>query len=288
MTRLDSHREQALTTPVQRFARSHLKQPRPATKLKDPGRIAVLIGPGQLPWIMVNGLADHFGALTVLEETREPASRFLKRRLKLLGPITVAGQIAFGLYLKYLHARSEGRKRAIMKCLEMTSIRPENCVHHHIGSVNSAICRERLREIDPDVVVVIGTRMIRSQTLDSIAAPFINYHAGLNPKYRGMNGGYWAYATGDEKNAGVTVHLIDRGVDTGRALYTANFTAGARENFVTYPYLQASAAKPLLNRAVEDALFGELKTDDLNLPSKQWFHPTLWSYIWTGLTRKVW
>ncbi|RUW74254.1 formyl transferase, partial [Mesorhizobium sp. M1E.F.Ca.ET.063.01.1.1] len=25
-----------------------------------------------------------------------------------------------------------------------------------------------------------------------------------------------------------------------------------------------------------------------NLPSKQWFHPTIWFYLWTGLTKRVW
>ena len=24
------------------------------------------------------------------------------------------------------------------------------------------------------------------------------------------------------------------------------------------------------------------------MESHQWFHPTLWGYLWTGMTRKVW
>ncbi len=262
--------------------------PDPVARREAPGRIVVLMASGPLPWIMINSLTDRFGPLTVLEEDHESKKLFLKRRLSLLGPITLAGQIAFGLYLKFLHKRSEAHKQAIMKRENLTAVRPENCIHHHVGSVNSRICRERLAEINPDVVVVIGTRMIRKSTLQCIDAPFINYHAGLNPKYRGMNGGYWALAGGDGKNAGVTVHLVDKGVDTGSALYNAHFTPGARDNFVTYPYLQASVARPLLNKAVEDALHGEFKTADLDLPSKQWFHPTLWGYFRTGLTRNVW
>ncbi|TIV44010.1 MAG: formyl transferase, partial [Mesorhizobium sp.] len=31
-----------------------------------------------------------------------------------------------------------------------------------------------------------------------------------------------------------------------------------------------------------------LDTIDPNLPSKQWFHPTIWFYLWTGLTKRVW
>jgi len=267
--------------------------PEPALERTDTdknaaGRIVVLMGSGPLPWIMINSLAEHFGPLTVLEEDHESKKIFLKRRLKLLGPVKVAGQVAFGVFLKFLHKLSASRKEVIMRTEGLSSARPANCVHHKISSINAEECREKLGEINPDVVVVIGTRMIRQKTLTCIPAPFINYHAGLNPKYRGMNGGYWAHATGDRQNAGVTVHLVDPGVDTGGALYNAPFKASTRDNFVTYPYLQASAARPLLISAVEDALKGEIKFDNLNLPSKQWFHPTLWQYLSTGLTRRVW
>ncbi|TKB29555.1 MAG: formyl transferase, partial [Mesorhizobium sp.] len=40
--------------------------------------------------------------------------------------------------------------------------------------------------------------------------------------------------------------------------------------------------------AVAEALAGKLTTIDPGLPSKQWFHPTIWSYLWTGLTKRVW
>ncbi|TJW78052.1 MAG: formyl transferase, partial [Mesorhizobium sp.] len=31
-----------------------------------------------------------------------------------------------------------------------------------------------------------------------------------------------------------------------------------------------------------------LATIDPGLPSKQWYHPTIWFYLWTGLTKRVW
>jgi methionyl-tRNA formyltransferase len=130
--------------------------------------------------------------------------------------------------------------------------------------------------------------MIREDTLSCIDAPFMNYHAGINPAYRGMNGGYWALARADQMNAGVTVHLVDKGVDTGSILYTAPFKAEPGDNFVTYPFLQAAAGRPLVIKAIEDALSGKLRTRTSDLPSKQWFHPTLWLYLWYGLSRGVW
>ena len=84
------------------------------TDKNDPGRIVVLMGSGPLPWIMINSLTEHFGPVTVLEEDHEPKKIFLKRRLKMHGPVTVAGQIGFGVLLKFLHKKSAPRKQAIM------------------------------------------------------------------------------------------------------------------------------------------------------------------------------
>lgn len=145
-----------------------------------------------------------------------------------------------------------------------------------------------LKRINPACVVVTGTRILRQETLKCIDAPFINFHVGINPKYRGQNGGYWALAEDDRANAGVTVHLVDEGVDTGSILYTATFEPTPKDNFVTYHYLQAAAGVPLLSKAVQDALEGRLSPQSSSLPSKQWFHPTLCQYLHNGLTRGVW
>jgi hypothetical protein len=59
-------------------------------------------------------------------------------------------------------------------------------------------------------------------------------------------------------------------------------------NIMSYPYYMAAMARPFAVRAVEDALSGRLQPRKSDLPSRQWFHPTLWGYLWTGLTRRVW
>jgi hypothetical protein len=52
-----------------------------------------------------------------------------------------------------------------------------------------------------------------------VPSPFINYHAGINPKYRGQDPAYWARVQGDAEHAGITIHLVDEGVDTGAVLF---------------------------------------------------------------------
>ena len=251
-------------------------------------RIVALIGPGPLPWIIVNALVEQFGPMVVIEEQKEPSSRFFKRRIRRLGVVPVAGQLGYGVLQKFIARFSERRKQQIIEEFGLSTAPNTLCAIRSVESVNSDACRFALKAAEPDVVVVAGTRMIDTQTLKCVKAPFINYHAGINPKYRGMYGGYWAVANRDLEHAGVTAHLVDEGVDTGQVLYQSRFRPTPRDNAVTYFHLQAAAGRKPMIRAVKAALAGQLRSTTSSLPSKQWFHPTVWRYVYNGLVRGVW
>ena len=106
------------------------------------------------------------------------------------------------------------------------------------------------------MVLVVGTRIISRKVLSAVQAPFINYHDGITPKYRGIHGGYWASAQNDFANFGATVHLVDPGIDTGAVLYQVRPRPLGEDNYATFSYLQLAAALPLLERAAEDAIGG--------------------------------
>lgn len=250
--------------------------------------IVVLTGGGPLAWIIVNAVIGKFGCVTVLEERPEPMRLLFRRRLKKLGFITVAGQIAFGGAQRLLRAASRRRLRFLLDSEKLELTPAAGCVVIPVASVNSDECRRELVRIAPTVVLVVGTRMIGRTTLACVTAPFINYHAGVNPKYRGMCGGYWALASGDPDHFGTTVHLVDHGVDTGGILYWQRVTPARDDNFVTYPFRLAAVGRALVLRAMDAALTGQLRTIENTLPSRQWYHPTLWGYVWRGITRGVW
>jgi hypothetical protein len=248
----------------------------------------VLIAGGPLAHILVNALVDHFGRISVLAEAPESKLEIVRRRARLIGWREALGQAAFGIAHKLIARRSAGRLAAIWDRHGLDPCPDPAIAVRDIGSVNSQACRNALRELRPDVVVVYGTRIIRCDTLACVAAPFMNYHAGVNPKYRGQNGAYWARRSADPDHAGVTIHLVDEGVDTGDVLYQAPVAFAPDDNISTYQHRQMAAALPLLARAIENALAGRLRPHRVELPSRQWFHPTLWGYIRTGVTQGVW
>lgn len=251
-------------------------------------RIVVLTAGGPLAWSVVNGLADRLGPLTVIEENPETKAEIIRRRLRIAGPVATAGQVAFGVWQRLMARRSEARLREIRKAHGLDPDPNPHVRVHRVASHNTDAARELLRQLDPGVVAVYGTRLLSRKTLGAVAAPFINYHAGINPKYRGQHPAYWALAAGDRDNAGVTVHLVDEGVDTGGVLYQARVTFDPVDTISTYQTLQAATGIALLAKAIEDALAGRLAPVGVDLPSQNHLPPTIWRYLWTGVTKGVW
>ena len=251
-------------------------------------RIVLLTAGGPLAWAVVNGLVARLGPITVIEESPESKREIVRRRLRIAGPVATAGQIGFGLAQRITARRSEARLRVIREQFGLDPRRPTSIAMHSVPSHNSDETRTLLRQLSPDVVAVYGTRLLSKATLAAIDAPFINYHAGINPKYRGQHPAYWALAAGDGANAGVTIHLVDAGVDTGGILYQARVGFDPVDTIATYQTVQAATGIPLFAKAVEDALAGRLATVAVDLPSQNHLPPTLWRYVWTGLTKGVW
>jgi methionyl-tRNA formyltransferase len=77
---------------------------------------------------------------------------------------------------------------------------------------------EALRQLAPDLMVVVGYGQIIPQTIiDLPPLGVLNVHASLLPKYRGAAPIQWAIANG-ESETGVTIMRIDAGLDTGDML----------------------------------------------------------------------
>ena len=57
---------------------------------------------------------------------------------------------------------------------------------------------------------------------------------------------------------------------------------------MTYAHRLAAESRGICVQAVRDALEGKTAAGTSEGPSRQWYHPTTWGYLWTGVTRGVW
>ena len=241
----------------------------------------MLAGKGASTNILYNALKSEFNISAIILEEPISKKKFLKTRIKKLGLWKVFGQILFQiLIVKLLEVTSFKRKKAILSKynLDDTALPEDKIIH--VSSVNDKKCFDSLQKMNPDLVLVNGTRIISTQILNGITAKFINTHAGITPKYRGVHGGYWALVNNDKENCGVTIHLVDRGIDTGKIIYQKIIDVTAEDNFVTYPLIQLAEGIPYVKQAIQDIFADTIITKDNNLESHLWYHPTIWQYLY--------
>ena len=85
----------------------------------------------------------------------------------------------------------------------------------HINHPDVVALADRLQ---PDVIAVFGTSLIRSPLLERGRLGIFNLHGGLSPYYRGADCTFWALYNGEPDQVGCTLHQIDSGIDTGKLI----------------------------------------------------------------------
>lgn len=251
-------------------------------------KIVMLTGPAISSRFMYNGLKEDLEIVKVIREIPVPMQTIMKNRAKRIGWFQVLGQIAFGLLiLPFLHKFSAKRKKEVIRKLGLSAKPIEAGKLVDVANVNAQETIDLLKKINPDVVIVNGCRIVSKKVLSAIDAVFINTHEGITPRYRGIHGGYWALVNKDLENCGVTVHLVDKGVDTGGILYQAKIQPEKKDNFTTYPYYQTAAGIPLMKKAILDVANHSIQTKEPKFESQIWYHPTLWQYVWNYLRKGI-
>lgn len=250
--------------------------------------VCVVTAGGPYPWIMVNALGKAFGPIDVILEEPEPHGQFLMRRARRTGWVSAAGQLVTMLLIR---AGKIAFARRIDRIVAEHELEQKLGEKHRVTrtvSVNSEHFLEEIERLNPEVVLLVGCRVLRAEILQRMACPVLNYHAGITPKYRGMNGGYWALASGDRGNFGATVHLVDAGIDTGQIIAQTRGTPDPGDNIMTYAHRLAALSRDMCIGAVRAALEGQLVMVPPEGESRQWYHPPIWTYFWIGITRGVW
>jgi hypothetical protein len=94
--------------------------------------------------------------------------------------------------------------------------RPELVVE--VPHINDPGIVDLARRLDPDVIAVFGTSLIRGPLLGMGRLGVVNLHGGLSPQYRGADCTFWALYNGEPDQVGCTIHYIDAGIDTGKLI----------------------------------------------------------------------
>ena len=247
-------------------------------------KIAMLLGRGSSSAILANAVQSWYPNAETLILVERPPSKLsmIRYRLRRLGFRVVFGQLLFqSFFVPIIRRQSKIRYKEILADNNINASTKVLDEAVEVASVNHQIVRQRLIEFAPDLVPVNGTRILKSDVLHCVDAAFINTHVGITPMYRGVHGGYWALWNQDLENFGVTIHIVDSGVDTGLPLRQIRVQPSKEDTFTTYPLLQQAAALTTIKEMLSNLPYS-LKPDEqpwTRSTGRQWFHPTACQYI---------
>lgn len=243
-------------------------------------RILYLCGDDINSRIVYSFLKENYNLQGIVQDESVDRKVIFKKRLKRLGVFKVFSQLLFiTIIIPCLKLESSKRRKEILRKIPHE---PPSSFQGYFKnvSVNDPEVIRVCKSIKPDLIIVNGTRIISKKIISQIDVPIINLHVGITPAYRGVHGGYWALAGKDEENCGVTVHLIDPGIDTGAVLCQKQVQVTRADNYSTYPILQTIKGLECLEMVIEKFRDKDFRTyTPHNQKSKLYSHPTIFNYL---------
>ncbi len=113
------------------------------------------------------------------------------------------------------------------------------------------------RDLQPDLICVFGTSLIRGELLDEGRLGIVNLHGGLSPEYRGADCTFWALYNNEPDKVGCTLHYIDAGIDTGRLIAHIRPEVGAGDTELVLFWRAVRDSAAVYAEAVERIACGE-------------------------------
>ena len=91
----------------------------------------------------------------------------------------------------------------------------DNVVITEPGQVNNEKYVKLLREAQPDIILVFGASLLKSEILKIPKLFSLNIHTGITQLFRGVDSYFWAIHDKKPEGIGATVHHIDLSIDAG-------------------------------------------------------------------------
>ena len=127
--------------------------------------VLLLLGSGESSKIVLQYLKKSGYKVQAIVEQKPSRKKFIKRRIKRIGLGKVLGQIMFQLFVvKLLSIVSKPR---IKDLLDQENIELEKSFNevHRVTSINSHESKQLIQSMNPDIIVVNGTRIISKKVI---------------------------------------------------------------------------------------------------------------------------
>lgn len=141
-----------------------------------------------------------------------------------------------------------------------------------VGSINDATCVEFIKRQAPDVLAVCGTTVIKQDVLSLPQRGAVNIHTGITPEYRSADPIFWALYCNEPEKVGVTIHFVDRGIDTGPIIHQESVPVYGGDTLATLYVRCLRRGAELFSRALAEIQSGSVRTVDRSSARSRAFH----------------
>ena len=129
-----------------------------------------------------------------------------------------------------------------------------------------------LNALKPDLAICYSyDRILDKAFLDVMKRKVYNLHGALLPRYRGQNVLNWVLVNG-ETLTGMTLHLMDEGIDSGPIVYQKEISIDFEDTAVTLKNKMNAAAQDLLNRFLPNIIDDNIPVREQNENDATYFH----------------
>ncbi|MCP3870065.1 MAG: formyl transferase [Gammaproteobacteria bacterium] len=226
----------------------------------DKLRIMVLCGQSPRHLYVANTLCSAASVLAVVHETGGEWNT--RKLLKKLRPDNLARKVWRWLRdrRRYTGNQEEkfffGDNEAALKSPDLV---------REVPHINHPDVVRLADELQPDLIAVFGTSLIRGELLRKGRLGMINLHGGLSPEYRGSDCTFWALYNGEPEKVGCTIHYIDAGIDTGRLIAHVSPEVYPEDDELTLFWRSvkesATVYAELMQRLAQGDKLGEVQSD---------------------------
>ncbi|MBS0314922.1 MAG: hypothetical protein IT523_03295 [Burkholderiales bacterium] len=218
-------------------------------------RVVVLCCEGRFQRYLVRRAAEEFELVGVVWQVADPVTRPLAMRLRpYANPLRLLRHVVARAALPWF----ERRAAPVIDELfgpDVSPPLPAGVPPLRTTNINADEVVTQITELRPDIVLVNGTQLLREPILallPTIRFGIVNLHTGLSPYSRGGNCNLFMLLEGHLQWLGVTVHHIDRGIDSGDIIRTAQLDLRPEDSYEVLDARSFHQGIELLLRAAQD------------------------------------
>lgn len=216
-------------------------------------------------------------------ESQKEKMEIRRRMLRKYGFIKTFNKLFYNKYRYYfLNRQQDDSIRQLLFPDNMDIDYTANIPTIEVPNINDELCKAFIKERQPDVIAVCGTTVIKPEVFELPAKGTINIHCGITPEYKSADPIFWALYNNEPDKVGVTIHFVDKGVDTGPIIYQQAVGVDKADDLGTLYGKCIKTGAALMSKALEDIERGDVKTiRKEGVSGKAYYHMDLgiWQYF---------